>query len=109
MPENTVFVARPSKWGNPFRVTDDRTHRETVGAFRTWLVVDGCHADMPDRKQAILGGLADLRGKNLACWCRLCEAHKDGKPLGVECAGCAPCHADVLLELANMADEAGRE
>lgn len=31
---------------------------------------------------------ANLRGKNLACWC------KDG-----------PCHADVLLELANA--EAG--
>ena len=31
------------------------------------------------------GNFEELRGKNLACWC----------PLG------SPCHADVLLELAN--------
>jgi hypothetical protein len=44
---------------------------------------------------------AELHGKNLACWCRLCAVHKDGKPLGVECADCDPCHADVLLKIAN--------
>lgn len=42
-----------------------------------------------------------LRGKNLACWCKLCPAHADGKPLGVVCADCAPCHVDLLLTLAN--------
>ena len=42
-----------------------------------------------------------LAGKNLGCWCALCETHKDGKPLGVHCSACAPCHADVLLLLAN--------
>ncbi|API58308.1 hypothetical protein BSL82_02450 [Tardibacter chloracetimidivorans] len=44
---------------------------------------------------------AELRGRNLACWCKLCEAHQDGLPLGVQCDQCAPCHADVLLEIAN--------
>jgi hypothetical protein len=38
-----------------------------------------------------LSGLPDLRGKNLACWCPIVD--KDGNPV--------PCHADVLLELAN--------
>ena len=33
----------------------------------------------------------DLRGKNLACWCPLVD--NDGNRV--------PCHADVLLELAN--------
>jgi hypothetical protein len=45
--------------------------------------------------------LPTLRGKHLACWCHLCAAHKDGKPAGTKCPDCAPCHADVLLELAN--------
>lgn len=41
--------------------------------------------DLAIRREQLLARLPDLRGKNLACWC---------KP------GCA-CHADVLLELAN--------
>ena len=85
MPENTVSVCRPGKFGNPFAVTDERTPAAAVIAFRTWLTVDGCTADIPEKKQAILDSLHELAGKNLACWC------KEG----------APCHADVLLELAN--------
>ena len=34
--------------------------------------------------------IAELRGRDLACWCPLDQ----------------PCHADVLLELANGADDA---
>lgn len=43
-----------------------------------------------------------LAGKSLACYCRLCPQHEAGKPLGVTCAECTPCHADVLLEIANQ-------
>lgn len=43
----------------------------------------------------------DLRGRDLACWCGLCPAHAEGKPFGVECADCSPCHVDVLGALAN--------
>lgn len=43
----------------------------------------------------------DLRGKNLACYCKLCDAHRDGKPLGLACPACEPCHSDVLGEIAN--------
>lgn len=92
MPENTVSVARPGKWGNPFAlgelktfVNDDDptdiivvvpfTRREAVDAFR-WLASQSKHR----------AAIQALRGKNLACWC----------PLD------APCHADVLLELANL-------
>ena len=42
-----------------------------------------------------------LRGYDLVCWCGLCEAHRDGLPVGVKCPDCPPCHADVLLELAQ--------
>lgn len=85
MPETTVKVDRSTKWGNPFRVTEDRTAAESVSAFRIWLTVDGCDADIPERKQRIIDSLHEIRGKDLACWC------KPG----------TPCHADVLLELAN--------
>lgn len=78
MPANTVNVARPSKWGNPFKVGPDRTAAEAVAQYRA--MIEG-FAEEPN----VSLNLADLRGKNLACWCKLGE----------------PCHADVLLELAN--------
>ncbi len=98
MPDNTRSVARPGPFGNPFTVADAReagyTGSETrlqifvVRAFRNWLAGDisgwmGPEADAA--RERILSGLPELRGKNLACWCKPGEA----------------CHADVLLELAN--------
>ena len=76
-----VKVTRPSRWGNPFRVSDAMPRDQTVAAFR------GHMADMLDEPGNIIP-LDELRGKNLACWCPI-----DG-----------PCHADVLLELANRDD-----
>lgn len=96
MPENTVSVARPTKWGNPFRVGDVypvhegyadgpligqcaiKDARSAKSAFSAW-VCDETGFDFVDQVRA------ELRGKNLACWCPLDQ----------------PCHADVLLELAN--------
>lgn len=81
MPDNTVYVGRTSgspDWGNPFRVGVDGTAEECVEKFRVmWM-----RSSENDRKIM----LAPLRGKNLACWCPLDR----------------PCHADVLLELANQ-------
>lgn len=79
MPENTVIVSRPSKWGNRHRIGGILGHTAStaVEAYRHelengfWISVDEVRRG--------------LRGKNLACWC----------PAG------APCHADVLLEVAN--------
>lgn len=86
MPPDTVVVSRPSKWGNPFKVTPERSRTQAVGAYRTWLTVQGVTAGIPEHKQWILDSLKSLRGKNLACWCKPGTA----------------CHADVLLELANQ-------
>ena len=81
MPENTVSVCRPGKWGNPFKagqigIPDNaaaaeayRLHFEEIGA----PLLEGCD-------------LAELRGKDLACFCPLDQ----------------PCHADVLLRMANQ-------
>jgi hypothetical protein len=85
MPQNTVSVCRPGRFGNPFTVGKDRTQRQAVDAFRKWLTTPGRTSEMLEKKQAILDGLAHLRGRNLACFCKLGE----------------PCHADVLLALAN--------
>lgn len=83
MPKNCIYVGRPTKWGNPFMIgmmsggmNLDRS--EAVKEYILWL------KHMPENNIVILAK-KELRGKNLACFC----------PLDV------PCHADVLLEVAN--------
>lgn len=88
-PEGVIVVSRPTKWGNPYRVTAGNhctypaNRADVVVAFRRALEADR------DFGRNVLGfhwgDLAELRGHDLACWCALS----------------APCHADVLLELAN--------
>lgn len=82
MPPNTVKVDRTTRWGNPF--TDYPTRYSQVQRFRASLTM--APAPHPDSYMGrIKRDVHELRGKNLACWCQLDE----------------PCHADVLLELAN--------
>ena len=78
VPEGAVRVDRATKWGNPFRMTDGLSRAEVIRAFR----------DLVQTQGDLLAALPELRGKDLACWCA---------PL--------PCHADVLLELANRRDQ----
>ncbi|WJY18703.1 DUF4326 domain-containing protein [Alteriqipengyuania flavescens] len=109
LPDNTRNVARPTAWGNPWRPSDyidagyqagqHEARRTCVEIYRAWLTgtshwaLTGWTIAPPD--------LSALRGLNLACWCKLCSRHALGKPRGVDCPDCEPCHADVLLELAN--------
>ena len=79
MPENTVYVGRGSKWGNPFVVGVHGNVEECIYKFSIDI---GWHNS---RLGFDYEEIAELRGKNLACWC------KEGEP----------CHADVLLEIAN--------
>ena len=72
-PEGAVVVSRPSRWGNPFPIGPDRSAAEAVARYREWI------APRADEVRA------ELRGRDLCCWCPLDRA----------------CHADVLLELAN--------
>lgn len=89
MPPDTVKVDRSTHWGNPF-VGDPAA---CVEAFRQ-LYQGRCEVSVgPDRPITRMAFIPPqkmpdpraLRGKNLACWC------KPGQP----------CHADVLLEIAN--------
>lgn len=110
MPPNTVKVDRTTKWGNPYMVervsgqlweTRFRPHglRGIIHPSKNDAAKQA--VDMFRAGPALHMELGPLRGKNQACWCNLCDVHKDGKPLGVECLDCSPCHADVTLELAN--------
>lgn len=71
MPPNTIYVGRPTKWGNPFTA-------ENSGPVSP-AIRFACEV-------AHLLDVSELRGKNLACWCSLEQE----------------CHADVLLEIANV-------
>jgi hypothetical protein len=93
MPENTVKVCRPGKWGNPFHVADVLDHydgdkiaaqADCVRSFRRWID-EGVTHFCDDGPPCVSEIRRELAGKNLACWC------KEG----------TPCHADVLLDLAN--------
>lgn len=86
LPSNTVCVSRPSPWGNPFPVQFGRGPAAAVEQFRAFI-----EHDQSTLACWMRDNLGALRGKNLACWCPL--TNKVGDPV--------PCHADVLLELAN--------
>jgi hypothetical protein len=128
MPDNTVIVSRPHKWGNPF-VVGEWSDRAKLG-YQTpvelcgVLVRDNAHA--AELFEKWIHSLSDvalawrisahvLRGLNLACWCPLwrCEnGHQFGNDIKSSrvpkyCPKCggflhrAACHADTLLQLAN--------
>lgn len=100
MPPNTVKVDRTTRWGNPFTIkaavesgyaTAETAQAFVVECFRDWLGPSQSGRDWwqgPEsdhRRTFFAEEITQLRGKQLACWCRPGE----------------PCHADVLLELAN--------
>lgn len=98
IPEGAVYVGRPTVWGNPW---SRRNRSEAVALYRDWLADAGSHLDDDFDEGCVTCRLPELRGLDLACWCKLCPVHADGLALGVTCADCAPCHATVLLEMAN--------
>jgi hypothetical protein len=91
MPEGAVSVTRPGRWGNPFIVGKDGGPQYCVvlyGRMLTGLFALCCTPSLEEQQAArryVIDHVDDLRGKDLACWCRLDK----------------PCHADVLLRLAN--------
>jgi len=108
MPDNAVYVGRPTKWGNPIRLNGnciyiDASYRRKI--LSPWVfynvgdiedviylfekILDGTQFTNPDLQywsDHFAGlDLSELKGKDLACWCKLNE----------------PCHADILLKYAN--------
>lgn len=80
-----VYIGRPSKWGNPYKIGQCRptypeaggpmTREDVIALYETWI------QSRPD----LLVALPELKGKILGCWCA---------PL--------PCHGDVLARLADQ-------
>lgn len=93
MPPNTVYVGRPTKWGNPFKVGEEYVRRNMQPGGGEWanVVSDAEHAVRlysrftARETRTQIESYQELFGKNLACWCPLDQ----------------PCHADILLKLAN--------
>lgn len=108
MPDDAIYVGRPTRWGNPFRPVrcDQRLHSDPLMEINHphWHVMDFTHRfdlrwetkaeaiewaiksfRLRVRNPDLYPGFDELRGHDLACWCPLDQ----------------PCHADVLLEIAN--------
>jgi hypothetical protein len=90
-PDGAIVVARPSRWGNPWTADSEAimvggipvpAPRSSLVRIFRWHLVDLKGDGLPF---TVADVRAELRGRDLACWCPLDE----------------PCHADVLLELAN--------
>jgi hypothetical protein len=81
IPENAIYVGRPTVWGNPYVVGSELMNGETLTAEKAVALYEQHLADNFSERDI----RHCLRGKDLACWCALDE----------------PCHADVLLRIAN--------
>lgn len=89
MPENTVYVGRGSRFGNDFVVGEDGAREEVIQKFaKQMLPYTHQSGSLEDFyvSEANLNDIETLKGKNLACWCKADKA----------------CHADLLLEWANL-------
>lgn len=102
MPENSIYVGRPTIYGNPFKfgmvfteadiIYGSLNHQITIHLVGKPLTAQDCvnlykHL-MTDTHFGVLlinKWRSELAGHDLACWC------KEGEP----------CHADVLIELLN--------
>lgn len=75
IPENSVYIGRGSKWGNPFIINQHGNRAEVIAKYKEHIQND---------PKLFAEAKTELIGKNLVCFCA---------PLA--------CHGDVLLEIAN--------
>jgi hypothetical protein len=105
MPEGAIYVGRPTRWGNPFWHMEKFHGVEAALDFYRTMIVGGWSPSLLDKWNVVneqipyhaqnvwrnrmgvhpMDRIHELRGHDLACWCRLDQ----------------PCHADILLELVN--------
>lgn len=117
-PDGAVYVGRPTRWGNPctqvrmpaldgseweregrlgktsgqhygFRHPDGTTTSHLVRDATREQAVAMYRQHLDQVPSLVAAARAELKGRDLMCWC----------PPG------QPCHADVLLELANGSGE----
>ena len=83
IPENGIYIGRPFKWGNPFKIGQTYqqvllTRELCISAHRDWLLYS-------DTGNVLLQDISELVNKDLYCWCKPKE-----------------CHGDLLLDLARL-------
>ena len=69
-----IYIGRPSKWGNPYKIGRDGTREEVLEKYREYIL----------NNEYLMSCLYELKGKVLGCWC---------KPKA--------CHGDILTEIIN--------
>ena len=65
--KDDVYIGRPSKWGNPFKIDRDGTREEVLEKYKEYVVGNA----------VLLGSLRELKAKTLACWCAPKACHSD--------------------------------
>ena len=81
MPANAIYVGRPTVWGNPYVVGSQLMNGEMLTAEKAVELYEQHLADNFNERDI----RHCLHDKDLACWCALDQ----------------PCHADLLLRIAN--------
>jgi len=109
-PPNTVYVGRPTKFGNPFRLFKGKIYGDASHRGEPFLFLEDAVSSDAAQKRAIelyadwIAGknpynvipcpftvqdmIDELEGYNLACWCKLTD----------DAGNHFPCHVDVLLK-----------
>lgn len=94
MPPDTRYVGRGTIYGNPitvrlgqeiFNLSMREAGENAVDMYRGWFDGTLNRNSWTDKQPPTPEQIAELKGMDLACWCPLDQ----------------PCHADVLLDLAN--------
>ena len=78
-----VYIGRPSKWGNPFKIGRDGTRKEVIEKYREWILGTR-NAPNNEIAPTLIEIQQSLAGQVLGCWC---------KPKA--------CHGDVLKQFAD--------
>jgi len=74
-PPDSVYIGRPTKWGNPFKISEHGTESEVAQKYINWL---------RSQPELIADAKRELVGRDLCCFC---------KPL--------ICHGDLLILISN--------
>ncbi len=78
---DVVFIGRPTKWGNPFRIGQHGNRQQVIDQYIWWFI-------QPAQAALRAAARRELKGKRLACYCA---------PL--------PCHGDVLACYCDAQDD----
>jgi len=63
-----VYIGRPSKWGNPYKVGQDGSIIEVINLYWAYL---------KSNQKLVKDAIEELKGKKLGCYCvpRMCHGH----------------------------------